>query len=47
LAEDLNAVGHDPILAMATLPELDLQLLPDDLKPEGQLPFFSTVVPLD
>lgn len=32
---------------MATFPELDLQLLPDDLNPEGQLPFLSTVVPLD
>ena len=32
---------------MATLPELDLQALPDDLNPEGQLPSLATVVLLD
>jgi len=40
-------VGQEPILVMATAPELDLHELPDDLKPLGQLPSFATVVPLD
>ncbi|MEO9601587.1 hypothetical protein [Parasphingorhabdus sp.] len=34
-------------MVIATLPELDLQELPDDLKPVGQLPSLATVVLLD
>tara|TARA_R110000787_G_scaffold26080_4_gene73049 strand:+ start:736 stop:939 length:204 start_codon:yes stop_codon:yes gene_type:complete len=47
LADDLKPEGQEPILAMATLPELDLHELPDDLNPVGQLPSLATVVPLD
>jgi hypothetical protein len=47
LDDDLKPVGQDPIFTMATLPELDLQLEPDDLNPAGHEPSRATSEELD
>jgi hypothetical protein len=47
LPEDLNVDGHEPTFVMAGLPPVDTHLDPLDLKPDGQLPSFGTLVLLD